>query len=182
MRAASAIASSASLTTWIDAIGPNTSSQTTACVGLRRRSGPSARRTSPARRRGGVRRSSSLAPCATRPRDLLLDARRAPARRSAGRDRCPGPCRCRPCSDRVCATNRSMNVVRDRLDDVDALGGGADLTVVEEARPGGAGHRDVEIRVLEHDQRIDAAQLEVDALQLLAPRAPRSSSRPRSTR
>ena len=83
-------------------------------------------------------------------------------------------------SDRVCSTNRSTNALRDRLDDVDALGGRADLAVVEEAGPRGARHRDVEVGVLEHDQRIDAAQLEIHALQLLARRARRSSSRPRS--
>ena len=65
------------------------------------------------------------------------------------------------------ATNCVDELVSDLLDDVDALGRGADLAGVEEARPGGAAHGDVEVGVVEDDERIDAAELEVDALQLL---------------
>ena len=74
---------------------------------------------------------------------------------------------------------RSTNSCGDRFDDVDALGGGADLSVVEEARPRRARHRDVEVGVFEDDQRIDAAQFQVDALQLLrrADRDPRPDGR-----
>ena len=56
----------------------------------------------------------------------------------------------------------------DRLDHVDPLGRGAHLAGVEQAGPRDAGHGDVEIGVLEHDERVDAAELEVDLLELLA--------------
>ena len=69
------------------------------------------------------------------------------------------------------ASSRARRTARrtrgDRLDDVDALGRGADLAGVEEAGPGGAAHGHVEVGVLEDDERVDAAELEVDALQLL---------------
>jgi hypothetical protein len=55
---------------------------------------------------------------------------------------------------------------RDRLDDVDAFRGGADLSVVQEAGPRRTRHRHVEVGVLEDYQRVDAAELQVDPFQL----------------
>ena len=99
------------------------------------------------------------------PLDLVLDPRARPLRDERphvglGVHPVPDPQRSR-------LRDESLDErLGDRLDDVDALGRGADLTVVEEARPRRARHRDVEIGVLEHDQRIDAAELEVDPLEL----------------
>ena len=56
--------------------------------------------------------------------------------------------------------------LRDRLDHIDALRRGADLPGVQQPRPHRAGHCHVEIGVVEHDQRVDAAELEIDLLQL----------------
>ena len=56
-------------------------------------------------------------------------------------------------------------VVEHRLEDVEALGRGADLARVQEGRPGAALGRDLDVLgdVLADDERILAAQLEVDA-------------------
>ena len=60
---------------------------------------------------------------------------------------------------------RRGEVVEDRLEDVEPLGRGADLACVEESRPGAALGRDIDVLgdVLADDERILAAQLEVDA-------------------
>ena len=52
---------------------------------------------------------------------------------------------------------------RNLLDQVDAFCRRADLARVQKPRPGHAGHRHLQIGILEDDARIDAAELEVDA-------------------
>ena len=54
----------------------------------------------------------------------------------------------------------------DRLLDIDALRGGAHLPGVQHARPHHARYRDIEVRVPEHEEGIDRAELEVDRLEL----------------
>ncbi len=56
----------------------------------------------------------------------------------------------------------------DWLLHIDALARGANLTGVEQPRPGNARDRDIEIGILENDKRIDRAEFEIDFLELCA--------------
>ncbi len=62
--------------------------------------------------------------------------------------------------------NQPLDEVRgDALLDVDPLGRRTHLSGIEEPSPGGAGDGGVEVGVGEDDERIDAAELEVDLLE-----------------
>ena len=61
--------------------------------------------------------------------------------------------------DFACQLHEPLDeLVGDRVDDVEALGRGADLAGVQVAGPDRAAHGHVEVGVLADDERVDAAE------------------------
>ncbi len=81
----------------------------------------------------------------------------------------------------VFSTSRSIERVGDRLLDDDPARRHADLALVEERAERGGVDRVVEVGVGEDDQRVRAAELEHDALQVSAGRLRDPAARSRSS-